>query len=41
MQEAVKPLIGEHDFTTFRAAHCQAKSPVKQMHDIRSAARAT
>ena len=34
MQEAVKPLIGMHDFTAFRAAQCQAKSPVKLMHDI-------
>jgi tRNA pseudouridine38-40 synthase len=34
MQEAVKPLIGWHDFTAFRAAQCQAKSPVKLMHDI-------
>jgi len=34
MQEAVQPLIGWHDFTTFRAAYCQAKSPVKLMHDI-------
>lgn len=35
MREAVKPLIGWHDFTAFRAAQCQAKSPVKLMHDIR------
>ena len=34
MREAVKPLIGWHDFTAFRAAHCQAKSPVKLMHEI-------
>jgi tRNA pseudouridine38-40 synthase len=35
MRAAVPALIGEHDFTTFRAAHCQAKTPVKQMHEIR------
>jgi tRNA pseudouridine38-40 synthase len=34
MQAAVAPLLGWHDFTTFRAAQCQAKSPVKLMHDI-------
>ena len=34
MREAVKPLIGEHDFSSFRAAYCQAKSPVKLMHSI-------
>src|SRR3990167_5569466 len=30
MQEAAKYLIGEHDFTSFRAAECQAKSPVRE-----------
>ncbi|MES2259027.1 MAG: tRNA pseudouridine(38-40) synthase TruA [Pseudomonadota bacterium] len=35
MQQAVAPLIGWHDFTAFRAAQCQAKSPVKLMHEIR------
>jgi tRNA pseudouridine38-40 synthase len=25
-------LVGEHDFSVFRAAECQAKSPVKQLH---------
>ena len=34
MRSAAKHLIGEHDFTTFRAASCQAKSPVKHMYDI-------
>ncbi|MFZ6747494.1 tRNA pseudouridine(38-40) synthase TruA [Undibacterium sp. Ren11W] len=27
-------LVGEHDFTAFRAAACQAKSPIKQMYKI-------
>ncbi|NRR29454.1 tRNA pseudouridine(38-40) synthase TruA [Oxalobacteraceae bacterium] len=35
MQAAVAPLIGWHDFSAFRAAQCQAKSPVKLMHEIR------
>lgn len=29
MTEAARPLVGLHDFTTFRAAACQARSPVK------------
>ncbi len=32
MQEAANYLIGEHDFSAFRAAECQAKSPIKQLH---------
>lgn len=32
MGEAARYLVGEHDFSAFRAAECQAKSPVKQMH---------
>ncbi|MEM7506561.1 MAG: tRNA pseudouridine(38-40) synthase TruA [Pseudomonadota bacterium] len=31
MQQAAALLIGRHDFTTFRSAHCQAKSPVKTL----------
>jgi len=31
MQTAARALIGEHDFTTFRDAQCQAKSPVKTL----------
>lgn len=31
MQEASARLLGEHDFSAFRAAGCQAKSPVKLM----------
>lgn len=34
MQDAATCLIGEHDFTSFRAAECQAKSPVKTMHEF-------
>jgi tRNA pseudouridine38-40 synthase len=32
MQEAAQLLLGEHDFSAFRAAECQAKSPVKTLH---------
>jgi len=31
MHAAAQRLIGRHDFTTFRAAECQAKSPVKTL----------
>lgn len=31
MHKAAQVLIGRHDFTTFRAAECQAKSPVKTL----------
>lgn len=31
MQDGAARLLGEHDFSAFRAANCQAKSPVKTM----------
>jgi tRNA pseudouridine38-40 synthase len=31
MHEAAQRLIGKHDFTTFRAAECQANSPLKTL----------
>jgi tRNA pseudouridine38-40 synthase len=31
MHGAAQALVGRHDFTTFRAAECQAKSPVKTL----------
>ena len=31
MAEAAGMLIGRHDFTTFRSAHCQAQSPVRTL----------
>ena len=34
MQEAAATLLGEHDFTSFRASACQALTPVKNMHRI-------
>ncbi len=38
MQVAAQHLIGRHDFTTFRAAGCQAKSPLRTL-DVLSVAR--
>jgi len=35
MIEAAPALIGQHDFTTFRAAECQAKSPIKTLDEAR------
>lgn len=32
MQVAAQFLLGEHDFSAFRASECQAKSPIKTMH---------
>ncbi|MCB1482250.1 MAG: tRNA pseudouridine(38-40) synthase TruA [Rhodobiaceae bacterium] len=34
MADAAQVLIGNHDFTTFRAAACQAKSPVKTLDTL-------
>ncbi|TGX55880.1 tRNA pseudouridine(38-40) synthase TruA [Sphingomonas gei] len=31
MHEAAQLLVGRHDFTTFRSAHCQSQSPVKSL----------
>jgi len=31
MDETAQLLVGRHDFTTFRSAHCQAESPVKTL----------
>jgi len=34
MREAAAVLIGEHDFSAFRSAQCQAPSPVKRLNAI-------
>jgi tRNA pseudouridine38-40 synthase len=34
MHEAAQCLVGKHDFTTFRAVECQAKSPEKTLDAI-------
>ena len=31
-------LVGQHDFTTFRSAHCQSESPVKTLDRLTSSA---
>ena len=31
MHRAAQALVGQHDFTTFRSAHCQAQSPLKTL----------
>lgn len=34
MREAAQYLLGEHDFSAFRAAECQAKSPIKNLMQL-------
>ncbi|MCY1267454.1 tRNA pseudouridine synthase A [compost metagenome] len=34
MRAAATALVGTHDFTSFRAVQCQAKSPVKTVHHL-------
>jgi tRNA pseudouridine38-40 synthase len=34
MHAAAQKLVGRHDFTTFRATECQAKSPVKTLDKL-------
>jgi tRNA pseudouridine38-40 synthase len=34
MQDAAQILVGLHDFTTFRSAHCQSASPVKSLDSL-------
>ena len=33
MQRAARGLLGEHDFSAFRGAQCQSKTPVRTMHE--------
>lgn len=35
MQEAAERLIGTHDFTSFRATHCQSLSPIRTLDRLR------
>jgi tRNA pseudouridine38-40 synthase len=37
MHAAAQALIGTHDFTTFRDAHCQSQSPVKTLDRVEAA----
>lgn len=34
MHRAAQQLVGQHDFSSFRAAECQARSPVRQLYTI-------
>jgi len=34
MREGGRCLVGEHDFTSFRASQCQARSPVRSIHHL-------
>ena len=35
MQRGAAALIGEHDFTSFRASECQAKTPVRTISELK------
>jgi len=35
MHAAAQALVGRHDFTTFRDAACQARSPIKTLTEVR------
>ena len=35
MQSAAPALLGEHDFTSFRAAHCQSNRPFRNVHQLK------
>ncbi len=34
MAEAATVLVGSHDFSAFRSAQCQAKSPIRRMEKL-------
>ena len=34
MHEAAQDLVGQHDFSSYRALACQAKSPIRNIHSI-------
>jgi len=34
MSEAARHLVGEHDFSAFRAAECQARSPIRRLEEL-------
>ncbi len=35
MAQAAAALVGEHDFSAFRAAECQSKSPIRRLESLR------
>jgi tRNA pseudouridine38-40 synthase len=34
MREAATLLVGEHDFSAFRSSECQAKTPIRKVHEL-------
>jgi len=34
MQQAANDLVGEHDFSSYRTVHCQAKNPVREVRSL-------
>ena len=34
MSKAARHLVGEHDFSAFRSSECQAKTPVRTIHEL-------
>ena len=34
MHHAAQHFVGEHDFTSFRALHCQSKTPFRHVHEV-------
>ena len=34
MQQAAQPLLGEHDFTSYRTVHCQSKTPMRNVMQL-------
>ena len=34
MHEEAQVLLGEHDFSSFRAAGCQSRTPMRNVHEI-------
>jgi tRNA pseudouridine38-40 synthase len=35
MSDAARHLLGEHDFSAFRSSECQARTPVRTLHELR------
>jgi len=35
MQQAANDLVGEHDFSSYRTVHCQAKNPVRDLRALK------
>ncbi len=35
MEQGASQLVGEHDFSSFRALACQSKTPIREIHELR------